>query len=63
MGQKKVHALTCACWNPGWIDAGCVYHGIVSSLGLWESEKYFEEMRQAVFPDLTMRRRTNVRWE
>ena len=61
--SRKPHILTCACWNPGWTDAGCVFHGIVSSLGLWDGEKHFEEMRQAGLPDLTMRRRTNVRWD
>ena len=60
---KGPHALTCACWNPGWTDAGCVFHGIVSSLGLWDGEKAFEDYRRAVLPDLLMRRRTNVRWE
>ena len=32
--------LRCACnpRHPGWVDAGCVFHGIESSVGAWEGD-------------------------
>ena len=52
--------LRCACDHPGWIDAGCVYHGIKSNTGQWDGEKQFEELRRALLPD--RRVKYNIKW-
>lgn len=55
------YPLVCACRLslPGWIDAGCVFHGIKSMAGQWEGEKQWEDFRRAVEP---VRRKLNVKW-
>ena len=61
---SRSRTLTCACQvdspGPGWIDAGCVYHGIESGIGHWKYWDEAEKMRRAVMP--SKRPNANNRW-
>ena len=58
---NKPWPMTCACnpAHPGWFDAGCVFHGIVSMMGMWDGEVAAIQMRDALLPG----KRMNVKWD
>ena len=51
---SKPYKLTCACQvdspGPDWIDAGCVFHGVMSGAGQFDGEKVFDDFRRALMP-------------